>query len=123
MKSLSTLLVFLTSYGFYYSASAFMLVKGPPAHPTSRENHGGQQELTQTIIFLSAKENNHYDFESIDDDDVSQHECMANSTGYRPIEDWHEEHVSKNPRRVLTQLQQEKARWNKKFESMGGEGI
>jgi hypothetical protein len=119
MKSLSTLLAFFTSYGFYYSASAFVLVKDRPAHPISRENHGGGKELTQAIIFLSAKEI----FESIDDEDVSQHEFMANSTGYRPIEDWHEEHVNKDPRRVLIQLQQEKSRWNKKFESMGGEGI
>ena len=57
-----------------------------------------------------------------DDDDVSQHEFMA-PQGYRPIEDWHEEHVQTNPKHVLTQLQQEKAKWSKKFESMSGEGI
>lgn len=76
----------------------------------------------------------------VDDDDISQHETMASDldgqddksstskatekkTGYRRIEDWHEETVSKNPKQVLTRLQQEKAMWDKKFEDLGGDGI
>ncbi|CAJ1964223.1 unnamed protein product [Cylindrotheca closterium] len=77
----------------------------------------------------------------LDDDDISQHETMASyeegqqdeptttnkstekKTGYRRIEDWHEETISKNPKHVLTRLQQEKAMWDKKFEDLGGDGI
>ena len=44
-------------------------------------------------------------------------------TGYRRIEDWHEDDVSKNPQHVLIRLQQEKAIWDKKFEDLGGDGI
>ena len=69
-----------------------------------------------------------------DDDDISQHEAMAEpksdndsaskkNGGYRRIEDWHEETVAKNPKQVLTRLQQEKAMWDKKFEDLGGDGI
>ena len=69
-----------------------------------------------------------------DDDDISQHEFMTGdknggarnitkSTGYRPIEEWHEE--NHNPKHALHSLQQEKRRWSKKFDSLvnGGGGI
>lgn len=73
----------------------------------------------------------------VDDDDVSQHERMVElkddstgseeaqrkTSGYRRIEDWHEETVSKNPKQVLIRLKQEKAMWDKKFEDLGGDGI
>lgn len=75
----------------------------------------------------------------MDDDDISQHETMTSGvegqesestskatkkkTGYRRIEEWHEETVSKNPKQILTRLQQEKSMWDKKFEDLGGDGI
>lgn len=77
----------------------------------------------KSLYMTNANEPEHH--QAVDDDDVSQHEFMipkANN-GYRPIEEWHEEHVEKNPQQVLRQLQSEKARWNKKFESISGEGI
>lgn len=62
-----------------------------------------------------------------DDDDISQETFMEphprSQNGYRRIEDWHDDHLSKNPKRVLQQLQQEKARWAKTFEDLGGDGI
>jgi hypothetical protein len=72
--------------------------------------------------------NSHDD--STDDVDTSQHEYMdenanktsettdSKTTGYRRIEDWHEDQVSKNPKHVLTQLQQEQAGWKNKFEDV-----
>ena len=82
-----------------------------------------QQPRPDRLSTLSTKEHQHRE---VDDDDVSQHEYMADQPkkgSYRPIEEWHEEHVTNNPKHVLTQLQQEKANWNKKFENVGGEGI
>ena len=67
-----------------------------------------------------------YPHREIDDDDVSQHVYMSEQPkkgSYRPIEEWHDEQVEENPKQVLTKLQQEKAKWDKKFENMGGEGI
>jgi hypothetical protein len=73
--------------------------------------------------------------DSADDDEISQHEYMdenanktsettnSKTTGYRRIEDWHEDQVTKNPQHVLTRLQQEQALWKNKFEDVGGDGI
>lgn len=74
---------------------------------------------------------------ALDDDDISQHDFMdesttvgtdamaggAKKTGYRSVEDWHEEDVAKNPQHALTRLQQERAQWKKKYEDLGGDGI
>lgn len=45
--------------------------------------------------------------------------------GYRPIEEWHAEteRQSKSQQRVLQRLEGEQARWSRKFESLGGDGI
>jgi hypothetical protein len=66
-----------------------------------------------------------------DDDEISQHEFMSVNgtnpdptsmrTGYRPIEEWHEE--TKNSKHALDQLRMEKAKWARKFEDLGGDGI
>lgn len=58
-----------------------------------------------------------------DEDSISSDKPSKKTGGYRPIEDWHEETLSKNPKHVLTRLQQEKAMWDKKFEDLGGDGI
>jgi hypothetical protein len=68
-------------------------------------------------------------------DDISQHEYVdenanktsettnSKTTGYRRIEDWHEDQVTKNPQHVLIRLQQEQALWKNRFEDVGGDGI
>ena len=64
-----------------------------------------------------------------DDDDISQHSVMAEentvnmttTSGYRPIEAWHEE--NRSPTHVLDSLKREQAHWKGKFEDLGGDGI
>lgn len=74
----------------------------------------------------------HHCHDSTDDDDVSQHEFMEENanrttakqtTGYRRIEDWHEDEVTRNPQTLLARLQQDQAQWKKRFEDLGGDGI
>lgn len=59
------------------------------------------------------------------DADNKKNENTKRKTGYRPIEDWHDEYRSKNADefKAITHLQREKARWGKTFESLGGDGI
>ena len=54
-----------------------------------------------------------------------KNENTKRTTGYRPIEDWHDEYRSKNADefKAITHLRREKARWGKTFESLGGDGI
>lgn len=73
--------------------------------------------------FAAPSSDNNKD-ESVDDDDISQHEYMQNDTepskkGYRRIEDWHTDHIAENPEgaQVLAHLKREKAKWAKTFGS------
>ncbi|KAL3931419.1 MAG: hypothetical protein SGBAC_011318 [Bacillariaceae sp.] len=51
------------------------------------------------------------------EDESSTSKATEKKTGYRCIEDWHEETITKNPKEVLTPM------WDKKFEDLGGDGI
>lgn len=62
----------------------------------------------------------HDDNNSRNDDGTSS-VSQSNRTGYRRIEDWHEE--TYDPTHVIKHLKQEKAKWAKTFEGLGGDGI
>lgn len=84
---------------------------------------------------LAADDNKSSNHEIFDDDDISQESFMEpthlldnsevqqppEGSGYRRIEDWHEE--NRNEKHVLTHLKQERAKWALKFEDLGGDGI
>ena len=59
------------------------------------------------------------------DADNKKNENTKRKTGYRPIEDWHDEYRGKyaDEFKAITHLRREKARWGKTFESLGGDGI
>jgi hypothetical protein len=46
---------------------------------------------------------------------------MQSVGSYRRIEDWHEEHH--DPSHVIEHLKRERAKWQKTFEDLGGDGI
>ena len=47
--------------------------------------------------------------------------AAAANKGYRRIEEWHND--NHDPQHVLKSLQQEQAKWKRKFEDLGGDGI
>ena len=59
------------------------------------------------------------------DEDSKKNENTKRKSGYRPIEDWHDEYRNNNADefKAITHLRREKARWGKTFESLGGDGI
>lgn len=135
--------------------AAFIPLPSAPSTPSTPAHHKCQAPHHRRLGPLYQKLSNLQHHDPVDDDDVSQHEFMMNDTendqgsaasgkrgggrnnvedrnentkrktGYRPIEDWHDEYRSKNADefKAITHLRREKARWGKTFESLGGDGI
>ena len=108
-------------------------------------------DRVSSLFSSSSSNNDNKIVADYDDDDISQHEVMVphdhgvgtnaminnstttmtssssntttttTATGYRRIEDWHND--NHDPQHVLKQLQQEQAKWKRKFEDLGGDGI
>jgi hypothetical protein len=71
-------------------------------------------------VFASASSSTNVNKDVVDDGTRPAGE-NGNRTGYRRIEDWHDE--TADPRHAIEHLKRERAKWAKAFEDLGGDGI